>query len=159
MIKTIHTQCSRTASIIDACMTAIGWTGFLYLVVHGVFSISPANIFAPDLTPEPNMLPTLQTLLIYLTIAVFNAMLFTAWGTFRKRIFPDLHGSLSRNVPDNAITASKFAISSTTVHAAQNSQITTIHHDDDGAIASVVTDKLRLPPASNADYFDTAHMA
>lgn len=159
MIKVIHTPCSRTASIIDASMTAVGWTGFLYLVVHGLFSVSLAGVFNENLPAAQNMLPTLQTLLIYLTIAVFNAMLFTVWGTYRKRIFPDLHRSLSRNAPDDEITANKFAISSTLVHAAKHSQITTIHHNDDGAIATVVTDRLRIPSASNSDYFDTAHLA
>lgn len=161
MIKIIQTKCSRTASLIDACMTAVGWTGFLLLVAHGVFSLPLAHAFAATPAAEVSMQPTLQTLLIYLTIAVFNALLLTAWGTFRKRIFPDLHASISRTAPDNEITASKFAISSTLVNETQNSKITTIHHNDDGAISAVVTNKqpLRIPRVSNTDYFIKAHSA
>ena len=92
-------------------------------------------------------------------IAVFNAMLFTVWGTYRKRIFPELHRAVSRGVPNNEITAAKFAITDTQVHEVQDSQVTVIHHRDDGEIAAVITDKSRIPPVSNADYFDAAHIA
>jgi len=159
MIKIVRTPYTRTTGIIDACMTAVGWTGFLYLIVHGLFSISLAGAFNPSESSAQSMAPTLQTLLIYLTIAVFNAMLFTVWGTYRKRIFPELHRAVSRGVPNNEITAAKFAITDTQVHEVQDSQVTVIHHRDDGEIAAVITDKSRIPPVSNADYFDAAHIA
>lgn len=159
MIQTIHTQCSRASTLIDTAMTAVGWAGFAYLATHDILSIAIAAARHPETVTASATSPTAQTLLIYLTVAAFNALVFVLWGTFRKRLFPNLHCTRGRSTPDSEITAAHFAVSRAQVHDIQNSRITTIHHGEHGEIAALETDRIRVPPASNTDVFDLARLA
>ena len=103
--------------------------------------------------------PTLETLLIYLTIAAFNALLVVLWGTYHKQLFPPPRKIQARSAPDDAITAADFALSSAQLHDVHGSRITVIHHTDDGEIAALQTDKLHIPPVSNSDIFDATRLA
>jgi len=159
MIRIIHTPCSRATSAIDAGMTAIGWAGFAYLASSSILSISMASTLQGDAPSLSLVAPTLETLLIYLTIAAFNALLVVLWGTYHKRLFPPPRKVQARSAPDDAITAADFALSSAQLHDVHGSRITVIHHTDDGEIAALQTDKLRIPPVSNSDIFDATRLA
>lgn len=150
MIQIVRTPCSRASALADAGMTAMGWAGFVYLIIHDILSASVSAPLAPDAATVQAMLPAARTLLIYLTIAAFNALLLTAWATFWKRPFPDRRATQSDERPRSPATAARFALTGTQLDAMHDSRITVIHHGENGEIRALETGDVQPSRASGA---------
>lgn len=159
----ITTKRSSLAWTMDAGLTALGWAAFFYLFTRGVVSI----FHAEGLQPMPSLVsstvtplvPTLQTLAVYVVVACINALLVVLWGRYHKRLFRTLKMLRSSDGVDDDELASHFHLSRNQLHEIQGSRVTVIYHSNDGAISQLETDQLRIQPAGNSPVFHTAKVA
>lgn len=156
MIKVINTPCSRTAWTLDAAMTAVGWAGFLYLVAHGTMAMLNGTGSVVRLPVLGDALPTLHTLLVYLTFAAFNALLIATWILHRQRAAKRQPMPFADAVLDDDTLAAHFSLSSNQLREIQDSRVMVIHHGQNGNISFLETDQM---VASNADSFQAAQAA
>jgi biofilm PGA synthesis protein PgaD len=155
----ITTQRSPLALAIDTALTALGWIGFFYLFTQGVVAVMDGSYNAPS-TPFMNQLwPTAQTLTVYALVAAFNAMLVVLWGRYRKMFFRKLNQRNAAIKVDDETVATHFHLSSNQLHEIQDSRVTVIYHSNEGEIAHLETDQLRMQPAGNNPVFDTVKAA
>jgi biofilm PGA synthesis protein PgaD len=159
----ITTKRSSVGWITDSVLTALGWVAFFYLFTRGVVSVAFSDgvqplpsIFDPVVTP---LVPTLQTLALYLLVASFNALLVVLWGRYHKRMFRKLKQLRSPDGVDEDQLASHFHLSRNQLHEIQGSRVTVIYHSNDGAISQLETDQLRIQPADNGPVFPAAKVA
>lgn len=156
MIKVINTPCSRTAWTLDAAMTAVGWAGFLYLVAHGIMAVLNGTGAGIRLPIVGDALPTLHTLLIYVTFAAFNALLIALWIVHRQRTARTQSMPFADAVIDDDTLAAHFALSSNQLREIQDSRVMVIHHGQNGNISFLETDQM---VASDIDSFQAAQAA
>lgn len=147
MIKTVNTSCSRGTLAIDAALTAIGWLGFLYLLGQGVLTLvnRPGHTLNHSLMTA--MLPIVLTLLIYVTIAAFNALLLVVWATYCRSHSRSVRRQATSALDDNTLAA-HFSLSRHELHQVQDSRVTIIHLSDGGGITHLETDQLHAEPES-----------
>ncbi len=152
----ITTQRSPIAWAIDTALTAAGWTGFFYLFTEGVVSILGESYGASAAAASGALVPTLHTLTLYLLVAGFNALLIVLWGTYRKFLFRSLRRNRQPTEVDDEQMAAHFHLSPNQLHEIQDSRVTVIYHSNDGDIAHLETDQLRMQPAGNNSVYETA---
>ncbi|NYT83538.1 poly-beta-1,6-N-acetyl-D-glucosamine biosynthesis protein PgaD [Alcaligenaceae bacterium] len=157
----ITTKRSSLGWAIDAGLTALGWAAFFYLFTRGVVSIVHADGLQPmpALLSSTPLIPTLQTLAVYVLVACVNALLVVIWGRYHKRLFRTLKLLRAPDAMDEDELASHFHLSRNQLHEIQGSRVTVIYHSNDGAISELETDQLRIQPAGNSPVFHTAKVA
>lgn len=151
----ITTQRSPIAWTIDTALTAMGWVGFFYLFTEGVVSILGGNYSEAAATAPGSLMPTVHTLVLYLLVACFNALLVVLWGKYRKFLFRALRRSRQQDGVDDEQMASHFHLSCNQLHEIQDSRVTVIYHSNEGDIAHLETDQLRMQPAGNNSVYET----
>lgn len=157
-MKIINTPCSRSALAIDATMTAMGWVGLIYLIAQGVMSVTHAAERSSETPFITTALPTIQTLMIYLTIAAFNALILLLWARYHKALFRNLRRQAVPLALDDETLASHFSLTRNALLELQDSRITVIHHAEDGGITQLETDQLRVRFDDN-NFFEKARAA
>ena len=126
----INTERSRLGRLVDIFLTGLGWACFLYLVCHGVWSISAG---LGSHTWE-DLQPFLRTLSNYALVAVFNGLLLVSWAKYnrlrfaradRRRHLPRLHSTrLMRS----------FGVSAQQLAGLQDAKVAVVRHAADGRI-------------------------
>ncbi|MGB3290707.1 MAG: poly-beta-1,6-N-acetyl-D-glucosamine biosynthesis protein PgaD [Burkholderiaceae bacterium] len=155
----ITTQRSPLALAIDTVLTGLGWAGFFYLFTQGVVAALDGGHAGPPLPLVEQLWPTARSLTAYALVAAFNATLLVLWGRYHKRFFrAPRHGEAAVQIDDDAV-ATHFHLSSNQLHEIQGSRVTVIYHSNEGDIAHLETDQLRMQPAGNNPVFDTAKAA
>lgn len=155
-------QTQRTPGILalDIVLTAIGWAGFFYLFTRGVLSVLGAVPYSAHIPWLGAFLPTMSTLAAYLLVAAFNTLLVVLWARYNR--VATAHRRAQAQPPsdaDDEIMASHFHLSCNQLHEIQGSRVTVIYHADDGDIAHLETDQLRMQPAGNSHLFEAARVA
>jgi biofilm PGA synthesis protein PgaD len=93
------------------------------------------------------IMPVVKTLMVYLTIAAFNALVLVLWASHHKLNSgrrPQLQ--VTQALPDGNALALRFALSHNELREVQDSQVTIIHLSDNGGITHLETDQLRAEP-------------
>lgn len=155
----ITTQRSPIAFTIDTVLTTCGWLGFFYLFTSGVISVLRGGYDSPPIPLIEPLLPTLSTLALYLLVGLFNALLVVLWGKYHKVFFRQLNRRRQQIRLEDDILASHFHLSCNQLHEVQDSRVTVIYHSDDGDIARLETDQLRMQPAVNSSQYEAAQVA
>lgn len=155
----ITTQRSPLFLAIDTTLTALGWVGFFYLFTKGVVAIVSSHLDPSHMTVIDPFIPTLHTLAVYLLVIAFNALAIVLWARFRKAIFKDLFGRRGKSAVDDETVASHFRLSCNQLHEIQESRVTVIYHSNDGDIAHLETDQLRIEPAGDNAQVEAARAA
>lgn len=155
----ITTQRSPFALVIDFLITSVGWIGFFYLFTRGVISVVDISQASPQIPLAGPFVPTVQTLTVYALVAVFNATLVVLWGRYNDVLFIRSELDSEQIGVDDEVVASHFHLSSNQLHEIQGSRVTVIYHSNDGDIAHLETDQLRMQPAGNSSVFDTVRAA
>lgn len=155
----IKTQRTPLAYTIDTALTALGWLGFFYLFTKGLVSIINGSYDSPATPLIQTFMPTVNTLMVYLLVAAFNATLVVLWARFHKTLFGRLSRHSTQQGVDDESVASHFHLSCNQLHEIQDSRVTVIYHSMDGNIAHLETDQLRMQPAGNNNVFVTARVA
>ncbi|MBF6615878.1 poly-beta-1,6-N-acetyl-D-glucosamine biosynthesis protein PgaD [Pollutimonas thiosulfatoxidans] len=156
----IQTQRTPGVFALDVVLTAFGWAGFFYLFTRGVLSLLHTLPFRPQVPLLEVFLPTLSTLALYLLVAAFNALLVVLWARYNRiASTSDRAQALPHTEADDDVLAAHFHVSCNQLHEIQDSRVTVIYHSEDGDIAHLETDQLRMQPAGNSPVFETARVA
>jgi biofilm PGA synthesis protein PgaD len=156
----IQTQRSPAVFMLDVVLTGFGWAGFFYLFTRGVLSLLNALPYRPRVPLLDMFLPTLSTLALYLLVAAFNALLVVLWARYNRiASTSDRAQAMPHTDADDDVLASHFHVSPNQLHEIQDSRVTVIYHKEDGDIAHLETDQLRMQPAGNSPVFETARVA
>ncbi|MEO6960128.1 MAG: poly-beta-1,6-N-acetyl-D-glucosamine biosynthesis protein PgaD [Burkholderiaceae bacterium] len=150
MNKIINTRCSRLNLVIDASLTAFGWVGLVYLMAQGVTTIANTIHVSPDHSLLTAVTPILQTVLIYITVAAFNALLLVLWARHRKLRRNKSHRPRAFLTLSDDTVALHFSLSRNALHEVQDSRVTIIHLSDIGGITRLETDQLHAEAAANS---------
>ncbi len=142
----IKTPRSRAIALIDFLLTALAWFAFCYLFVAGIRSILDGRIHGLGIPIVSLLLPHAHTLLVYTLVAVGIALLLLFWASYNAMRF----GGLDRRKPPTAMTdaalAASFSIDPAQLKVLRGSQITCIHHTDEGQINLIDFARERHPP-------------
>lgn len=155
----ITTQRSPLFLVIDASLTALGWAGFFYLFTKGVVAIVEGHFNSPGMAAISPFIPTLATLAVYVLVIACNALLIVLWARYHKTLFKDLFRKRGESAMDDETVASYFRLSCNQLHEIQESRVTVIYHSNDGDIAHLETDQLRIQPAGNSQDFEAIRAA
>lgn len=155
----ITTQRSPIALAIDTSLTALGWIGFFYLFTKGVVAVMDGSYDSPSTPFITQLWPTAHTLAVYALVAAFNATLVVLWGRYRKLFFRKINRREANDKIDDETVATHFHLSSNQLHEIQDSRVTVIYHSNEGNIAHLETDQLRMQPAGNSAIYDAVRAA
>ncbi|HWL27607.1 MAG TPA: poly-beta-1,6-N-acetyl-D-glucosamine biosynthesis protein PgaD [Burkholderiaceae bacterium] len=155
----ITTQRSPLFLAIDTALTALGWAGFFYLFTKGVVAIVGGHLGSTSMTVIDPFIPTLHTLAVYVLVIAFNALVIVLWARFHKLLFKDLFGRRDKPSVDDETVASHFRLSCNQLHEVQESRVIVIYHSNDGDIAHLETDQLRIQSGGNSAEVEAAQAA
>lgn len=147
MTLLIRTQQRLLPRIIDTLLTLLAWGGMAYLLVQGVAAVIANGQQGPRPSLGMEFLLTLDTLLIYLLVALGISLALLVWAKYnehqaawrqRRVRVPDI---CERNLSES------FQVSLAILDCLRNQQVLILHNNEHGALASVVfpDTALRLP--------------
>jgi biofilm PGA synthesis protein PgaD len=121
----------------DGALTLLAWAGFFYLLERGIQSVLVVGWQGPDLTFGRRFLATMDTLLIYLLVAVTIGLLLFLWATYNQ-----LRAAKSQRRSRIAdVTAAELAESVNLpldiVRGLQEQQVLILHHDNHGQLVAI----------------------
>ncbi|TAN27443.1 MAG: poly-beta-1,6-N-acetyl-D-glucosamine biosynthesis protein PgaD [Castellaniella sp.] len=142
----IKTPRTRAVALIDFLLTALAWFAFCYLFAAGIRPILEGRIHGLTAPIASQLLPHAHTLLVYALVAVGIALLLLAWAGYNALRF----GGLDRRKPPTILTdadlAASFSIDPAQLKVLHDSQITCVHHTDEGQISLIDFARERHPP-------------
>lgn len=137
----IKTPQSHLAHTVDTTLTGLGWLIFFYLFTHGVFSLLEPMYFGTGAL-EP-LMPTISSLMVYLSVSLFNAAALVLWARYHKAIFRTLRDNVIP-LTEASVSSQRFQLQPDQLHDVQDSRVTVIYHADDGDISHLETDRLKI---------------
>ncbi|MYN12055.1 poly-beta-1,6-N-acetyl-D-glucosamine biosynthesis protein PgaD [Pusillimonas sp. TS35] len=147
----IKTSRAPLGAIIDACLTALGWAGLIYLTFAGMTATTGES--------TTSALPSSGAIAVFSAIAATSAAVVVLWGRYRKRFADKLQHRDIAAVVDEETRALHFHLSPNQLHEVQDSRVTVIYHSGEGDIAFLETDQLRMQPAGNSNVFEQQRVA
>lgn len=140
----LRTQRSPVAAAVDATLTFLAWIGFTYLIANGIIAALDGKVDGPPLPFWSALLPTINTLLIYVIAAIVNGALLITWARYNRLRFR----GLDRRRPFGALADKRcslsFCSSETQLSQLQSCRIGVVHHDAQGLITGVEAKASRL---------------
>jgi len=137
MTPIIMTPRRSLPRLFDSAITCMAWAALAVLCLSELPAAWPLMAARAQAGPLAALEPALQTLLMYLLVGSFNALLMTLWSHY--------HLSNPRRRPRRAdapcgisLLASHFEVSRSQLSAVQGSRMATIHHADGGGITGIV---------------------
>lgn len=134
-MKLIRTRQHPAFWVIDVVLTLVAWIGLGYLLMHGIESMLETH-GGPRL--DAPIFAALNTLQIYLWIAVFNAVILISWARYqqhRGRQFAQ------RRAAANALSDKKlsesFSLEEGDLDQLRRPGVLVIHNDEEGGVAQV----------------------
>jgi biofilm PGA synthesis protein PgaD len=132
----IRTQQHWLPRTVDNVLTLLAWVGLTYLVVMGVLGMLESNPAARSSLGSEFLL-TLDTLLIYLMVAVvFTAMLFT-WAKYNQHRAEWYPRRVRMSDVGELGLAESFQVSLPILDCLQKQQVLILHNHAQGALAAI----------------------
>ncbi|MFT0140419.1 poly-beta-1,6-N-acetyl-D-glucosamine biosynthesis protein PgaD [Alcanivoracaceae bacterium MT1] len=140
----IFTERRLLPRLIDVVLTLIAWVGFGYLIYQGVVTALTEN---PNIGPRP-IFSTLNTVSLYLVIALVNACLLIIWAKYNQfRFSGEERRSRAQDLTLEDL-AENFQLSSELAQELASGCWMRIHHDDHGTIVAL---DIRQSPAHHIE--------
>lgn len=133
MTTLIHTPCSRIHKIMDRGTTALGWTGFVYLLAPDSIAYASAQTLTLDMNAVSLFSATL----------VCSSFGLTAWSLYNKWLYQrglTAEATADHPLVDDQVVASHFLIAPEDLESVHESRRTVIYHTEDGTIVRMETD-------------------
>jgi biofilm PGA synthesis protein PgaD len=133
----IRTQQHWLPRSIDALLTLVAWLGLLYLLVQGVTAVTANGQQGSRLSLGTEFLLTLDTLLIYLVVALMVGAALLVWAKYNER---RAYGYERRErMPDvcEVGLSENFQVSLPILDCLQNQQVLILHNHEHGALAAI----------------------
>lgn len=117
---------------LDFLLTLLGWGGFIWLFSTGLLHVIQTLPFGG---PRP-LVSGLNTLMLYIAVALFNALLLIGWAKYNQLRFR-VERRRRRPGLEPVEVAQSFAISPQDLSLMSRSALLRIHHDGQGRITQV----------------------
>lgn len=140
----LRTKRSLTAHSVDATLTALAWAGFFYLIGSGIVAVLREEPAALALPVWSSLLPTIDTLLVYVVAAAFNGAVAVCWARYNRVRYGRLVRRRRHTTSHDARGALAFCASSAQLAQLRECRNGIVHHDVDGIIRSVDMPASRL---------------
>lgn len=133
----IKTERSLLARLIDTLLTLLAWCCLIYLVGKAVLTYTPSQ--------AGSYLPTLSisdwsgahTLLTYLLVALFNALLLIAWARYNQYRFQGKSSRQHFKPVASEELCQRFGQNTSQLQKLRQSRISTLEHNEQGQLVHV----------------------
>ncbi|RYF56203.1 MAG: poly-beta-1,6-N-acetyl-D-glucosamine biosynthesis protein PgaD [Comamonadaceae bacterium] len=152
----VTTERSFFDSAFDFLLTLLAWIGFIYLIAGGVLAVLHGGLTGPALPFWSKLLPTVNTLLIYVIAATCNGLVLVAWAQYNRLRF----GGLDRRkafgplLDDRGVAG--FCATQQLLSQLRRARISTVHQDSGGRVDAVDLPAPRLAVVPAGDQASVA---
>lgn len=133
----IKTPRSRAAALIDFLLTALAWSAFFYLFAAGIRPVLAGGTNGLAVPLASQLLPHAHALLVYALVAVGIALMLLVWASYNALRYGGLHRRKPPAVLTDTELAASFSIDPAQLKVLHDSQITCVHHTDEGQISLI----------------------
>ncbi|MCF5051480.1 poly-beta-1,6-N-acetyl-D-glucosamine biosynthesis protein PgaD [Pseudomonas syringae] len=136
-MKLVRTRQRSVMWIIDVLLTLMAWAGLIWLLARGIGSMLETH-GGPRI--EAPIFAALNTLQIYLWIAVFNAVILISWARYqqhRGRQFAQRRAD-AKALTDKSLSES-FSLGDGDLEQLRRPGVLVIHNDEEGGVAQVTS--------------------
>ena len=134
-MKLVRTRQSTVMWIIDVILTLMAWAGLVWLLARGITSMLETH-GGPRI--EAPIFAALNTLQVYLWIALFNAVILVTWARYQQRKgrkFAQRRAE-AKALSDQNLNES-FSLAEGDLEQLRRPGVLVIHNDEDGGVAEV----------------------
>ncbi|MBB6289625.1 biofilm PGA synthesis protein PgaD [Pseudomonas sp. SJZ103] len=134
-MKLVRTRQSTVMWLIDVLLTLMAWAGLVWLLARGITSMLNTH-GGPRI--EAPIFAALNTLQIYLWIALFNAVILVTWARYQQRKgrkFAQRRAE-AKALSDQNLNES-FSLAEGDLEQLRRPGVLVIHNDEDGGVAEV----------------------
>ena len=134
-MKLVRTRQSTVMWLIDVLLTLMAWAGLVWLLARGITSMFETH-GGPRI--EAPIFAALNTLQIYLWIALFNAVILVTWARYQQRKgrkFAQRRAE-AKALSDQNLNES-FSLAEGDLEQLRRPGVLVIHNDEDGGVAEV----------------------
>jgi biofilm PGA synthesis protein PgaD len=136
-MKLVRTRQRSVMWIIDVLLTLMAWSGLIWLLARGINSMLQTH-GGPRF--DAPIFAALNTLQIYLWIAVFNAVILISWARYQQRRGRKF---AQRRAEAKALTdknlSESFSLADGDLEQLRRPGVLVIHNDDEGGVAQVTS--------------------
>lgn len=136
-MKLVRTRQRTVMWIIDVLLTLMAWAGLIWLLARGIGSMLDSH-GGPRI--EAPIFAALNTLQIYLWIALFNAVILVSWVRYQQRKGRKF---AQRRAEAKALTdknlSESFSLAEGDLEQLRRPGVLVIHNDEDGGVAQVTS--------------------
>ncbi|CRN00659.1 poly-beta-1,6-N-acetyl-D-glucosamine biosynthesis protein PgaD [Pseudomonas sp. WP001] len=134
-MKLVRTRQNLAMWIIDVLLTLLAWAGLVWLLARGMNAMLETH-GGPRL--EAPIFAALNTLQIYLWIALFNAVILIAWARYQQRKGRKF---AQRRAEANALSdqhlSESFNLGEGDLEQLRRPGVLVIHNDDEGGVGEI----------------------
>ena len=134
-MKLIRTRQRSVMWVIDVLLTLLAWAGLIWLLARGIISMLETH-GGPRI--EAPIFAALNTLQIYLWIALLNAVILVSWARYQQRKgrkFAQRRAE-AKAVTDKNLSES-FSLAEGDLEQLRRPGVLVIHNDEEGGVAEV----------------------
>jgi len=134
-MKLVRTRQHPVMWVIDVLLTLLAWAGLIWLLARGITSMLETH-GGPRI--EAPIFAALNTLQIYLWIALFNAVILISWARYQQRKGRKF---AQRRAEANALSdrslSESFKLGEGDLEQLRRPGVLVIHNDEDGGVEEV----------------------
>lgn len=134
-MKLVRTRQRSVMWVIDVLLTLLAWAGLIWLLARGIISMLETH-GGPRI--EAPIFAALNTLQIYLWIALFNAVILVSWARYQQRKGRKF---AQRRAEAKALTdknlSESFSLAEGDLEQLRRPGVLVIRNDEDGGVAEV----------------------
>ena len=134
-MKLVRTRQRSIMWIIDVLLTLMAWAGLAWLLARGINSMLETH-GGPRI--EAPIFAALNTLQVYMWIALFNAVILVSWARYQQRKGRKF---AQRRAQANALTdqtlSESFSLGEGDLEQLRRPGVLVIHNDEEGGVADV----------------------
>ena len=134
-MKLIRTRQNSLMWIIDVVLTLLAWAGLIWLLARGINAMLETH-GGPRI--EAPIFAALNTLQIYLWIALFNALILVSWARYQQRKGRKF---AQRRAEANALSdknlSESFKLGEGDLEQLRRPGVLVIHNDEEGGVEEV----------------------
>ena len=134
-MKLVRTRQRKVMWIIDVLLTLMAWAGLIWLLARGINSMLETHggprIQAP-------IFAALNTLQVYLWIALFNAVILVSWARYQQRKGRKFaqRRAQAKALSDKGLSES-FSLAEGDLEQLRRPGVLVIHNDEEGGVSEV----------------------
>ena len=134
-MKLVRTRQRKVMWLIDVLLTLMAWAGLIWLLARGITSMLETH-GGPRL--EAPIFAALNTLQVYLWIALLNAVILVSWAHYQQRKGRKF---AQRRAQANAVSdknlSESFRLGEGDLEQLRRPGVLVIHNDEEGGVAQV----------------------